>query len=80
MNPVAREPVVVGVLAAVLTWVGARYGVRVDPQQASEAAGVVLLVAAPFVRQLVRPVARDLGRPVPDRNRPEPPGGPEQNR
>lgn len=58
LNPVAREPVLVAALASIITWALARYGVKVDPQQASEAAGIVLLVAGVFARQLVKPTAK----------------------
>lgn len=59
LNPVAREPVAVIVLAAIITWALAHYGVDIDPAKASGAAGVVLLVGGAFARQLVRPVAKD---------------------
>lgn len=58
LNVVANEPVLVVVAASILTWVGAKYGVKVDQQQASEAAGVVLLVAGALARQLVTPTAK----------------------
>jgi hypothetical protein len=59
MNPISNEPVLAAVLASVITWIAAKYAVKVDPQQASEAAGVVLLIGGVFARQLVRPVAKD---------------------
>jgi hypothetical protein len=58
LNVIAREPVAVAALASIIVWVAAKYGVRVDAQQASEAAGVVLLVAGAFARQLVTPTAK----------------------
>ena len=59
MNPIAKEPVAVAGLAAIITWVAAKYGAKVDPQLASEAAGIVLVIASGFARQLVRPVAKE---------------------
>jgi hypothetical protein len=58
MNPIAREPIVVAALAAIISWVAAKYAIKVDPQQASEIAGVVLLIAGGFARQLVTPTAK----------------------
>ncbi len=63
MNPISNEPVAVAAVASILTWIATRYGLKVDPQQASEAAGIVLLVAGAFARQLVRPVAKDPNPP-----------------
>jgi hypothetical protein len=59
MNPIAREPVLVVVLAAIITWVGGRQGLKVDPQIATEAAAAVLIIGGVFARQLVRPTAKD---------------------
>ena len=60
LNVIAREPVAVAAVASIIVWVAAKYGVRVDAQQASEAAGVVLLVAGAFARQLVTPTAKQV--------------------
>jgi hypothetical protein len=56
-NPVAREPVLSSVVAAVLMFLAARYGLDLSPEQAASAAGVLIGVLAPFVRQLVTPAA-----------------------
>jgi len=58
LNVIAREPVLVAALASIIVWIAAKYGVKVDAQQASEAAGVVLLVAGAFARQLVTPTVK----------------------
>jgi hypothetical protein len=54
-NPVEREPVVTGALAAVIVYFAGRYGLDLSPEQAAGAAGLVLTAVAPFIRQLVRP-------------------------
>ena len=59
MNPVAREPILTTVVAALIAWAAARYGFKVSPDQAAALAGAVLVVAGPYARQLVRPVAKD---------------------
>ena len=70
-NPISNEPVLVAALASILTWVATRYGLKVDPQQASEAAGFVLLVGGAFARQLVWPTAK-----LPKDDKPPPPTPP----
>jgi hypothetical protein len=57
-SPIAREPVLVAALASALTWLGAKYGINVDPAQATAIAGAVLLVGTLFARQQVTPVAK----------------------
>ncbi len=63
LNPVAQEPVLLTAVASAATWALARYGVKVDPQQASEIAGVVLLLGGAFARQLVTPTAKVEAKP-----------------
>lgn len=58
-NPVASEPVLTGAIAAVLTFLAARYGLDLSAEQAAGAAGLLITVLAPFVRQLVRPTVKD---------------------
>lgn len=58
-NPVASEPVLLAAVASILTWLGARYGISLTPEQASTAAGAVLVVGGVFARQLVRPTVKD---------------------
>jgi hypothetical protein len=58
-NPVAAEPVAVGALATVLVYFAGRYGLALSPEQAAGAAGFVLTVVVPFVRQLVRPTSKE---------------------
>ena len=64
LNVVAREPVLLAVVASILTAVGARYGISLTPEQAGAAAGAVLVVGGVLARQLVRPTAKD--QPPPD--------------
>jgi len=64
MNPVAKEPVLVQVLAAGLVWAAARYGLHLSAEVALQIAGGAGVVLAPFVRQLVRPTAKDQQPPV----------------
>ncbi len=58
MNPIAREPVLIAALASVVTWLLAKYGINLSPQQASEISGVVLAVTVGFARQAVTPTAK----------------------
>ena len=58
MNPIAREPVLIATLASIISWLAAKYAIKVSPEQASEIAGVVLLIAGGFARQLVTPTAK----------------------
>ncbi len=58
MNPLAKEPVIVQALATIVVWAATRYGLHVSDEQALQIAGGAFVVLAPFVRQLVRPVAK----------------------
>jgi uncharacterized protein (DUF697 family) len=60
-NPIANNPVLTQAAAGLVLWLAARYGLRIDDEQALKIAGAAFLVLAPFVRQLVRPVAKDEG-------------------
>jgi hypothetical protein len=64
MSIVGREPVVVQALATIIVWAATRYGLNISDEQALQIAGGAFVVLAPFVRQLVRPVAKD--QPAPD--------------
>jgi hypothetical protein len=64
-SPVANEPVLLATVVSILTWLAGRYGIMLDPGQASAAAGAVLLIGGLFARQLVRPVAKDAAPEVP---------------
>ena len=66
MNPIAREPVIVQVLAAAVVWAATRYGLQVSDEQALQIAGGAFIVLAPFVRQLVRPTVKDEGPLTPE--------------
>lgn len=59
MNPISREPVLIQALATIVVWAATRYGLNVSDEQALQIAGGAFVVLAPFVRQLVRPVAKD---------------------
>ncbi len=58
LNVIAREPVLIAALASVVTWLLAKYGINLSPQQASEISGVVLAVTVGFARQAVTPTAK----------------------
>jgi hypothetical protein len=60
-NPIAKEPVLIQALATIVVWAATRYGLHVSDEQALRIAGGAFVVLAPFVRQLVRPVAKDEG-------------------
>ena len=64
MNPIAHEPVLTAVVAAVVAWAAARYGFKITPDQSTEIAAVVLALVSPYARQLVRPVAKDDEEPT----------------
>lgn len=52
---VKTEPVALAtVLAPLLTWLGARYGLDVDAEKATWAAGVILTIGAGLARSVVR--------------------------
>jgi uncharacterized protein (DUF697 family) len=54
MSP-ATEPVVLAtLLAPLLTWLGAYYGLSVSPEKATSAAFVILTVGAGLARSMVR--------------------------
>jgi hypothetical protein len=59
MNPISNEPVAVQVVAAALAWLAARYGLDMSEADAFKIAGFVIVGLVPFVRQLVRPTAKD---------------------
>jgi hypothetical protein len=59
VNPISHEPVVVQTGATVVAWLAARYGLKLSDEQATIVAGAVVVVLAPFVRQLVRPTVKD---------------------
>lgn len=65
-NPVAHEPVAVQLLAGVVTYLAARYvpGLHLTGTQELAVAVGIYGVTAPFVRQLVRPVAKDPTSPL----------------
>jgi hypothetical protein len=58
MNPIAKEPVLIQALAAIVVWAATRYGLHIDDEQALKIAGGAFVVLAPFVRQLVTPAAK----------------------
>ncbi len=57
LNPVASEPVLLQALATLIVWAATRYGLHISDEQALQIAGGAFIVLAPFVRQLVRPLA-----------------------
>jgi hypothetical protein len=78
MRRLTREPVTAAVLAPIIVWLGAYFGLDVDETTASQLAGAALVVAGLVARQSVTPESdpRDRkGRPlVPAREaRPERP-------
>ena len=58
MNPIAKEPVAVQVLAGAVVWLAARYGLSLPNEVALQIAGGAVVVLAPFVRQLVSPTVK----------------------
>ena len=50
MNPIAKEPVAVQVLAGAVVWLAARYGLSLPNEVALQIAGGAVVVLAPFVR------------------------------
>lgn len=60
MNVIGKEPVIVQMLATLVVWAATRYGLHVSDEQALQIAGGAFVVLAPFVRQLVSPVAKQV--------------------
>jgi len=58
MNPIAKEPVAVQVLAGAVVWLATRYGLSLPNEVALQIAGGAVVVLAPFVRQLVSPTVK----------------------
>jgi hypothetical protein len=73
MSP-STEPVALAtVLAPLLTWLAARYGLDVTPEKATWAAGVILTIGAGLARSAVR-TKRTLPDPDAVKDRPATPG------
>jgi hypothetical protein len=58
MNPVSYEPVVLQLVATIIVYLGAKFSMEMTDAQAAMAAGAVLTILTPFVRQLVTPQAK----------------------
>ena len=59
LNPIAYNPVLTKDAATIIIWLAAKYGFNLSVEEATAIAGVFFTGAAFFVRQLVRPVAKD---------------------
>lgn len=58
MNPIEKEPVLGAALVSAIVFFGSKYGLDVDYQTATIAAGVVLGVLSFLARQIVVPLKR----------------------
>jgi hypothetical protein len=58
VNPIATNPVLTKDIGTLVVWLAAKYGFKVSFEEATAISAVLFLALSPFVRQLVKPVAK----------------------